>query len=383
MPALHRLALAAVVALTAVVVVSHSEGKPGKGGGVRLVKVATFELPTFVGAPRGGGDLAFVTEREGRIRILAGGRDAGTFLDMRRWVSCCDTETGLHSIAFPPDYAKSRRFYVYFMNRALNIEVDEFRASRKNPRRVRPSTRRKIIEVRQRGDVNHNGGQVAFGPDGMLYMATGDGGNVDDPSRQSQKRGSLLGKLLRIDPRSGKGRAYAIPKSNPYAKGKGRGEIYARGLRNPYRFSFDRGRILIGDVGQARREEVDVETIKGARGANFGWSIFEGTTRFRKGKLRHHDKPLHQYPHSGGACSIVGGYVVRDPKLKRLAGRYVYGDYCSGEIRSFLPTRKGARGDRPLGVGRHVGMVSFGTDARHRVYVVEMTSGAVFRLAAG
>ena len=247
---------------------------------------------------------------------------------------------------------------------------------------MNPSTRRKIIEIRQRGDVNHNGGQVAFGPDGMLYLATGDGGNVDDPSRQSQKRGSLLGKVLRIDPRPGKGRAYAIPRSNPYAKGRGRGEIYARGLRNPYRFSFDRGRILIGDVGQARREEVNVETIKGARGANFGWSIFEGTTRFRKGRLRHHDRPAHQYGHTGGACSIVGGYVVRDPKLKRLAGRYVYGDYCSGEIRSFMPTRKGARGDRRLGVGKRVGMVSFGTDARDRVYVVEMTNGRVSRLVS-
>jgi glucose/arabinose dehydrogenase len=376
------LAALAFASVAALILVAPSAGKPGKGGGLRLAKVAKFDLPTFVGAPRGAGDLAFVTEREGRVRILDGNRKAGTFLNLTRWVGCCETETGLHSIAFPPDYAKSRRFYVYFTNKALNIEVDEFRTSRKNPRRANPSTRRKVIEIRQRGDVNHNGGQVAFGPDGMLYMATGDGGNVDDPSKQSQKRSSLLGKLLRIDPRAGRGRAYAIPKSNPYAKGKGRGEIYARGLRNPYRFSFDRKRILIGDVGQARREEVDIETVKSARGSNFGWSIYEGTKRFRKGRIGHHDKPAHEYAHTGGACSIVGGFVVRDPKLKRLGGRYVYGDYCSGEIRTFVPTKRGVRGDRRLGVGRRVGMVSFGTDARDRVYVVEMNSGRVSRLIA-
>ena len=286
-----------------------------------------------------------MTERAGKVVLLDGGKEAGTFLDARRWVGCCEVETGLFSIAFPPDYQRSRRFYVYFTNRRDNIEVDEFRSSRKNPRRASARTRRKVIEIPQTGDVNHNGGQVAFGPDGLLYLATGDGGSFDDPSANAQRKGLLLGKLLRIDPTpKGKGkRGYAIPRSNPLVGKPGRSEIYARGLRNPFRFSFDGNRILIGDVGQDRREEVDVETVRSARGANFGWNVYEGTKRFGKGDLRRHAKPAFQYPHVGGACSIVGGYVVRDPKLKRLRGRYVYGDYCSGELRSLRVARAARR----------------------------------------
>ncbi len=171
----------------------------------KLKTVGRFDQPTFVGAPRNGGDVAYVTERAGKIRLLRGSKELGTFLDMRRWVGCCEVETGLFSVAFPPDYAKSGRFYVYFTNKQRNIEVDEFRRSGKNGLRALASSRRKIIEIRQSGDVNHNGGQVAFGPDGLLYLATGDGGNFEEPSVASQKKGSLLGKLLRIDPRPGKG----------------------------------------------------------------------------------------------------------------------------------------------------------------------------------
>ncbi len=375
--------LLAPLALAAVLLASGSDAAPAKprGKGLHLVTVARFNQPTFVAAPRNGGELAYVTERAGRIRLLRGNERLGTFLDLRRWVGCCKVETGLFSIAFAPDYARSGRFYVYFTNRDDDIEVDQFRRSRRNRLRARRSSRRRIITIDQRGEVNHNGGQLAFGPDGLLYLATGDGGNFEHPSRAAQRKRSLLGKLLRIDPRAGKHRrAYAIPPSNPYAKRAGRGEIYARGLRNPFRFSFDRGRILIGDVGQDSREEVDIEPLRKARGANFGWSIYEGTKRFRNGRLKHHDEPAFQYRHRGGACAIVGGYVMRDPRLRRLRGRYVYGDYCSGKIRSLRPTRRGARGDRPLGVGRHPGIVSFGTDARRRLYVVALEDGRVMRL---
>lgn len=376
------LILAPLAAAAALLASGSDAARPEpKGVGLHLVTVGRFDQPTFLAAPRNGGELAYVTERAGRIRLLRGSRELGTFLDLRRWVGCCELETGLLSLAFPPDYARSGLFYVYFTNHRDDIEVDRFRRSRRNHLRALPSSRRRIITIDQRGEINHNGGQLAFGPDGMLYLATGDGGSFEDPSRASQRKGSLLGKLLRIDPRPGRGRrAYAIPRSNPYARRAGRGEIYARGLRNPFRFSFDRGRILIGDVGEDSREEVDVEPVRRARGANFGWSIFEGTKRFRRGHLKRHDRPVLQYPHRGGACSIVGGYVVRDPRLRRLGGRYVYGDYCSGEIRSFRPVRGGARGDRALGVGRHPGIVSFGTDARRHLYVVQLESGRVMRL---
>jgi glucose/arabinose dehydrogenase len=347
---------------------------------VRLHGLARFDQPTFVAAPNGARKLAFVTERKGQIRMLQGKRKRGTFLDMRKWVGCCEVETGLLSVAFAPKYKKNRRFYVYFTNNHRNIEIDEFKRSKLHPRRAKRGSRRKIIEIRQTGPVNHNGGTVAAGANGLLYIATGDGGNFQNPSSAPQKNSSLLGKLLRIDPRRTKKRRYRVPKSNPYVGKKGRNEIYARGLRNPFRISLDRKRIFIADVGQDRREEVNVKRLPKAKGANFGWPIFEGTLRFRPGRIAHHDKPIHQYSHGGSRCSITGGVVVRDRRLKSLRGRYIYGDYCSGEIRIFRPRKGHARKDRRLGVGRASGPVAFGVDGRRRVYLVELNSGQVSRL---
>ena len=324
-----------------------------------------------------------MTEREGKIRLLEGERKQGTFLDMKRWVGCCRVETGLFSVAFPHNYERTRRFYVYFTNRQENIEIDEFKQRKGHPRKADRGSRRKLIEIKHSGSVNHNGGTVAFGPDGYLYAATGDGGRFDDPSNNGQRKGSLLGKLIRIDPSRGRHRPYGIPGSNPYAGRKGQNEIYARGLRNPFRFSFDGNKILIADVGQDRREEVDVETVRGARGANFGWSIYEGTLRFNPGKVAHHDRPAHQYAHTGNNCSITGGVVIRDERMpKSVRGRYVYADFCSGFVRSFVPKLGGSRRDSSLGIGNHNGIVGFGTDARGRVYVVNL-NGQVSRLDPG
>ena len=379
-------AVAALVAAT--VALGRSEPPPAPGtaaerggsGGVRLHELARFAGPTFVGAPRGAGGLAYVVERAGRIKLLDGERKRrGTFLDIRDLVDCCEVEKGLLSVAFAPDYERSRRFYVYFTNKQANIEIDEFKRSRRRASRADRSSRRKLLEIRQTGPYNHNGGQLAFGPDGLLYAATGDGGNVDEPSVLPQRKGSLLGKLLRIDPTGGERRPYGIPRSNPYVGERGANEVYARGLRNPWRFSFHRKLILIGDVGQARREEVDIERLRGARGANFGWPLYEGTLRFRPGRISRHTKPAHQYPHAGGACSITGGYVVGDRRLPGLLGRYIYGDYCTGEIRSLVPRPGGARRDRPL-LDAGSGIVSFGVDDRGRVYVANVETGMVSRL---
>jgi glucose/arabinose dehydrogenase len=347
---------------------------------VRLNGLARFDQPTFAAAPRGARDLVFVTERPGKIKLLDGGRKRGTFLDMRRWVGCCRVETGLFSIAFPPDHGRTRRFYVYFTNRREDIEIDEFKRSRAHPRRVKRGSRRRLIVIRQRGSVNHNGGTVAIGPRGLLYAATGDGGSFDDPSWAPQRKGSLLGKLLRIDPRKGRHRPYRIPRSNPYVGERGRNEIYARGLRNPFRFSIDRGRILIADVGQDRREEVNLNRLRRVGRANFGWPVYEGALRFLSGRIADHDGPAHQYSHAGGACSITGGVVIRDRRLGGLRGRYVYGDYCSGEIRSFVPRGGRSHRDRSLGVRRANGPVAFGVDGRRRVYLVELDSGLVSRI---
>jgi len=235
--------------------------------------------------------------------------------------------------------------------------------------------------IRQTGSINHNGGTVAIARNGLLYAATGDGGNYLHPARHApQSKSSLLGKLIRIDPRKGKHRPYRIPRSNPYVHKKGRDEIYARGFRNPFRFTIEGDRILIGDVGENRREEVDVKTLRKARGGNFGWPIFEGTLRFRPGHIAHHDKPILQYPHTGGACSITGGVVIRDRRLRGLRGHYVYGDFCTGDIRAFKLRKGRARKDRRVGVRRANGPVAFGEDGRHRVYVVELNSGRVSRI---
>jgi len=359
--------------------VGVAEGKAG----VHLHTLAHFNQPTFAAGPRKSNHLVFVTEREGRIMVLHDERKGGTFLDMRHWVGCCEVETGLFSIAFPADYNRTRKFYVYFTNEQRNIEIDQFKRSRKNPAKANRGSRRKIIEINQTGPVNHNGGTVVIASNGLLYAATGDGGNFQNTSHAPQRKGSLLGKLLRIDPRRGKHRPYRIPHSNPYVGKPGGDAIYARGLRNPFRFSIDRKRILIGDVGEDRREEVDAKPLRKARGANFGWPIFEGTLRFRRGHIGHHDKPILQYPHKGGACSITGGVVIRDKRLRGLRGRYIYGDYCSGQLRTFRLKKGRARKDRSLGARNANGPVAFGVDGRHRVYVVELNSGAVSRLELG
>lgn len=347
---------------------------------VELNRVASFDEPTYVAAPENAGDLAYVVERKGRIRLLEGGEKRGTFLNAEKWVGCCRVETGMFSVAFPPDHERTRRSYVYFTNRRDNIEIDEFKHRRGHPRKADRGSRRKLLEIKQTGTVNHNGGTLAFGPDGYLYAATGDGGRFDQPSANGQRKDSLLGKLLRIDPQKGRRRPYRIPPTNPYVGRKGQNEIYARGLRNPYRFSFDDNKILIADVGQNRREEVNIETAKGARGANFGWNVFEGTLRFGPGNLAHHDKPAHQYSHAGSACSIIGGFVIRDERMpSSIRGRYVYADYCAGFVRSFVPKLGGSRRDSSLGVGEVPHVIGFGTDARNRLYVTQ-EGGTVSRL---
>jgi glucose/arabinose dehydrogenase len=387
-PARRALGAAAILGVLGLLAMLAASGAGGSGDhdakhrakGVRLNGLAHFNDPTFVAAPRNARKLVFIVERAGRIRLLKGDKKGGTFLDIRGLVGCCEVETGMFSVAFPPDYKRTRRFYVYLTNKQRNIEIDEFKRSKRHPAKAKRSSRRKLIEVKQRGPVNHNGGTVAIAKNGLLFAATGDGGNFENPSHAPQRKGSLLGKLLRIDPRKAKHNPYRIPRSNPYVGKDGRNEIYARGLRNPFRLSIDGKRILIGDVGQNRREEVDMKPLRKARGANFGWPIYEGTLRFRPGHIDHHDKPVHQYSHAGGSCSITGGVVVHDKRLPGLRGRYIYGDYCSGKIRSFKPGKGRARKDRSVRVRRANGPVGFGVDGRRRVYVVELNTGQVSRI---
>ena len=234
---------------------------------------------------------------------------------------------------------------------------------------------------------NHKGGQLQFGPDGMLYAGFGDGGGRGDPDRNAQDLGAILGKLIRIDPRPGGG--YRIPSDNPFRGRRGaRPEIYAYGLRNPYRFSFDRakGHLTVGDVGQDAREEISFVPNTRGRGRaprggyNFGWPAFEGTSRFSSASAPGHRRPAVEQTHDQGWCSITGGYVIRDRALRGLYGRYVYGDLCQSRLRLAALRSRGRSPKRVLGL-RVPTVVSFGEDARGRVYAVSL-NGPVYRLAA-
>ena len=354
---------------------------------VRLLRVGTFASPTYLTAPPGDRRRRFVTERAGRVRVVLGRRKLRTpFLDIRGQVST-DGEGGLLSMAFAPDYARSRALYVYHTDRAGALRVDRYRRSTRNPNRAERGSRRGVIaQPHPRG--NHKGGQLQFGKDGMLYTGFGDGGGGDDPDDNAQDLGTRLGKLLRIDPRPGGG--YRVPRDNPFVgRGGARPEIFAYGLRNPYRFSFDRrtGDLALADVGQDAVEEVDfLKASRRARrprgGVNFGWDGFEGRSRNPNGSSPSsagHVPPVLQRTHGQGFCSITGGYVIRDPALGSLYGAYVYGDLCDSRLRVARLRPGRARGDRALGP-RVPSLVSFGEDASGRVYAVSL-DGGVFRLA--
>jgi glucose/arabinose dehydrogenase len=348
-------------------------------GGVGLKRIGSFDSPVYVTGAPGFPQLLFVVEQPGRILVVRSGR-ARTFLDLRGLVNY-GGERGLLSVAFPPDYARSRRFYVYYTDAAGAIRVDEFR--RRRPTRAARGSRRAVIRIPHAENSNHNGGQLQF-LGNLLFFATGDGGSAGDPPDNAQNKDVLLGKLLRIDPRAAAGRPYSVPSSNPFVGEPGRDEIYSYGLRNPFRFSFDTSsakqpRIAIGDVGQDRFEELDYLTVGRANGANFGWDAFEGFSPFEGSDPGGTVKPIFVYGRGRG-CTIIGGYVARDPRLRGLRGRYVYADLCEGQLRSLVPGLKRASGDRKLGL-RVESPSSFGEDSRHRLYVASL-EGPVYRLVA-
>ncbi|MDQ2629963.1 MAG: PQQ-dependent sugar dehydrogenase [Actinomycetota bacterium] len=357
---------------------SRDEAAASAKRGVALKQIGSFDAPVYVTGAPGFPRILFVVEQPGRILALQGGRKR-TFLDIRGLVSY-GGEEGLLSVAFPPDYARSKRFYVYYTDNNGDIRVDEFR--RRTATRASFGTRRPVIQIPHPVNSNHNGGQLQF-LDNLLYFATGDGGAGGDPPNNAQNKEVLLGKLLRIDPHASGGRPYSVPSSNPFVGKAGRDEIYSYGLRNPFRFSFDttRGqpRIAIGDVGQDKFEELDYLTVGRANGANFGWDAFEGFSRYDGGSPDPGGtvKPIFTYGRSRG-CTIIGGYVVRDKRLAGLRGRYVYADLCEGELRVLTPGLKRARGDRKLGL-RVETPSSFGEDQRGRLYVASL-EGPVYRL---
>ncbi|MGH2990228.1 MAG: PQQ-dependent sugar dehydrogenase [Solirubrobacterales bacterium] len=350
-------------------------------GGVRLAEVGEFEQPLYVAQPPGEGEDLYVVEKTGRIILVDDGKPLGEpFLDLGGEVST-GSEQGLLSVAFAPDYSDSGRLYVNFTDTEGDTRIQEFRRDTDDESRADPASRRELLRIEQPFE-NHNGGLLLFGPDELLYAGTGDGGSAGDPMGNGQDLSTLLGKILRIDPEPAGGRPYGIPSSNPFAdESDARGEIYSYGLRNPWRFSFDRldRALSIGDVGQDSLEEIDLVARGQGRGANFGWSAFEGNEPFDSGQEAEGAiPPVLTYPLTD-ACAVTGGYVVRDESLRSLYGRYLYGDFCVGELRSFTarPGRE-AEDDRPLGV-EVPQLSSFGEDNRGRIYATSL-NGPVFRL---
>jgi glucose/arabinose dehydrogenase len=353
--------------------------------GFRLVEVGWFKNPTYVTASPGSPRRLFVVEQPGRIRVFQSGATLTTpFLDIRGLVSFTRLgEPGLLSVAFPPNYMRSGRFYILYSQRDENdIRIDELRRSRSDPNRADLSTRRKVLEIDHPGST-HFGGQLQFGPDGFLWISTGDGGGVGDRRNSGQRLDTLLGKVLRIDPRkTAAGRPYSKPPSNPFVGRYGRDEIWSYGLRNPWRFSFDRatGGLWLADVGQSQMEEVNHPSRRG-KAANFGWRCFEGTLRYANCRAPGHVPPVIEYSHAGGSCSVTGGYAVRDPALPALEGRYVYGDYCTGALHA--ATLSGGRVVENVEMGLIVPrLTTFGTDGNGRLYAASR-SGTIWRLVPG
>jgi len=386
-----RLAAARLTLCLAVVLACGAAATPA-GAAVSLQRVGDFTSPVYVTGAPGDYERLYVVEQRGTIQVVRGGQ-AHQFLDLSAAVRSPGapagggSEEGMLSMAFPPDFQQSRLFYVYFTDTDGNNRVEELRAPTDDA--ADPASRRRVLLLLHPTNANHNGGQLQFGPDGMLYLAPGDGGGGYDPMGNAQNLGSPLGKVLRIDPRGAAPDTYSIPPDNPFVGQAGaRGEIWAYGLRNPFRFSFDRqtGDLVIGDVGQNAFEEIDFARAAdgGGRGLNFGWNVFEGLHTYPDGVAvdpnaqRAFAFPVVEEPHTAGWCSITGGYVVRDPSLPSLAGRYVYGDTGLGELYSAQLALPRAQGDAPVGVPVPA-VSSFVEDTAGCVYVT-LLGGAVSRL---
>jgi glucose/arabinose dehydrogenase len=388
-----RLPLACALALAALAVPAAARADTLTAGNLALTAVGgSFSVPVFVTAPPGDPARLFVVQQSGDIKLVSGGVQS-TFMTVPGVQYVANGEQGLLSMAFAPDYATSKKFYVYYNDAGAcssgncDIRVDEFSAL--DADHGDASTRREVIIIPHRNASNHNGGQLQFGPDGYLYLATGDGGGGGDPQCNGQNLNSLLGKVVRIDPRQSGGQPYAVPAGNPFAGAAAPyNVIWSYGLRNPWRFSFDRatGDLSIGDVGQALHEEVDFHrAVDGAgRGANFGWNTREGNEAFSSPcanpPLTSYDAPALTYDHvASGGYAVAGGYVVRDPGAPALAGRYLYADTYRGPIRSTVLTQCGAMDDASTGLQASF-VVSFGEDALGQLYVASL-GGNVYRLS--
>ena len=351
--------------------------------------VTGLSSPLGFETPNDGTNRIFILEQRGTIRIVQNASlTPGAFLDIASKVES-GGEKGLLGLAFHPDFSTNRRFFVNYTRRVgtqLQSIIAEYLVSTANPNQADASSERQLLVLDQPFD-NHNGGQLAFGPDGFLYIAFGDGGSGGDPFGNGQNTNALLGKILRIavNPPFATGKQYAIPPDNPFVNGGGLPEIWAYGLRNPWRFSFDRAtrQLFAADVGQDSWEEVDIIT----KGGNFGWNIMEGkhcnppgvTSCNMAGLIL----PITEYAHnSAGGEAIIGGFVYRGSAIAGLPGTYVFGDLLSGHVWGLKQDAMG-NWQQTLVLTHNLTVSSFGQDIAGELYLIDYGNGAILRLRAG
>jgi glucose/arabinose dehydrogenase len=346
------------------------------GVDIRLTRIASLSQPEAM-AVRAGDSALYIAEKRGRVRAVRNGTvDPTPVLDISADVST-GTEQGLLGLAFSPDGA---RLYVDYTDTSGDTRIVEYTMA---GGQVDPASRRELLFVDQ-PSATDNGGGILFGPDGRLWIGMGDGATGGDPADNAQNLGSLLGKLLRIDPAPGpNGTPYSIPSDNPFAGGgAGRPEIWAYGLRNPVRFSFDRatGDLWIGDMGQSAREEVDFQPAGARGGQNYGWSRLEGTRPFQGAAPANAVPPIYDYAHAAGNCGITGGYVYRGSRIPGLVGAYVFSDYCAGQIRALRQSGGQVVDERVFSATTRL-VTSFGQDAAGDLYALSL-DGGVYRIDA-
>jgi len=342
---------------------------------IRLKKVYSgFRQPVYLISSNDSSGIIFIVQKNGKI-ISIKDDTRTTFLDITDRVRSREAERGLLSVALHPDFEKNGRYFVYYTDAKGDVVVSEFNtASGKNNEKI-------LLKIDQPYS-NHNGGQLAFGPDGYLYIGTGDGGAGVDPLNNGQNKFTLLGKILRIDVNNGS--PYGIPSDNPFVNKTGNDEIWAYGLRNPWRFSFDplTGDLYTADVGHKEWEEINFQLGRSMGGENYGWRLLEGFNTFKIDKnvdISSLTMPVMEYNHKEG-CSVTGGYVYRGEKYKNIDGTYFFGDFCTGTIWGIR--NRNNEWEFVKFLKTELLISSFGTDEKGNIYVLDFKSGDIYRIVS-
>ena len=373
----------AIIAIWVLAAMISAPEKPARFVAIEAFPDLSFESPIEFMHAGDGTNRLFVVEQPGVIKVFdRAAKKPSVFLDIAKNVKY-GGEMGLLGLAFHPEFKKNGYFYLnYNRDKPLRTVISRFKVSKDNPNQVDPASEQVLLTFNQPYS-NHNGGKLAFGPDGLLYIATGDGGSGGDPHNNGQNKATFLGKILRIDVNTtDDGLAYGIPKDNPFVNdSRAKGEIYAYGLRNPWRFSFDAQtkQLWAGDVGQNELEEIDIIT----KGGNYGWRVKEAKDCFnpkRDCAEKNLTDPVLEYNHANGDVSVTGGAVYRGKKIPALQGKYIYADYASGRV--WALTHDGAKAVKNELLFKHAGTISaFGEDAERELYFCDHGNGKILSLA--